>query len=172
MESTTERFNKAKRLSKIAERIGFAIWQIQELEGACATFLILASEATPGIGVEAGLALEKAAKAKTFGRLLAGLKKKGTLEPDLEQRLDNILSERNWLVHRSRASSRSAVYHDTDAKKTIQRIDDIAQEALALLREIGKKVSEIAESCNISEIQLNQSAQQILAGWRKSDPSS
>jgi len=101
--------DKANRLFAITQQVGFALWQLQELEGACATYYVLVEEAEFGMGEETGNALEEKAKKKTFGATIHKLGKAGLLTEDVEVRFKDLLSERNWLVHSSRASSRIAI---------------------------------------------------------------
>jgi len=39
MERSNDQASKAERLTKITQKIGYALWQIQELEGASAEYL-------------------------------------------------------------------------------------------------------------------------------------
>ncbi|MDZ7778946.1 MAG: hypothetical protein U5R14_03280 [Gemmatimonadota bacterium] len=86
--------------------VGYALWQLQVLEEGLATFLVLRHYATLGMGQEAAQPLVDKAEARTMGSLLRELVTKGSVDPDLGDRLAGLLAERNWLVHRSRRESR------------------------------------------------------------------
>ena len=45
---------KEKRLDKITRGIGFALWQIQELEGVTAEYFVLLAQAKKEMGLDAG----------------------------------------------------------------------------------------------------------------------
>ncbi len=135
-----ENIGKANRLNAIAERIGFAIWQLQELERSSAQYYVLIVKASPGMGIEKGKVLLDDALSKTFGKTVSRLQKSGRVPDELMIRLQKLLDERNWLVHNSRATSRSAVHDQTVCHQLIQRINGIADEALALLGEVVKQV--------------------------------
>ena len=43
----------ADRLAAITQQVGFALWQLQALEGATAQYYVLIAQAVRGMGVEA-----------------------------------------------------------------------------------------------------------------------
>ena len=45
---------EAERLKIITQRIGFALWQIQELEGVSAQYFVIVTQAKKGMGEAAG----------------------------------------------------------------------------------------------------------------------
>ena len=65
MKDLAHQLEKADRLAAITQRIGFALWQIQELEGVSAQYFVLVVQAKKGMGLAAGNALEEKAKKKT-----------------------------------------------------------------------------------------------------------
>ena len=103
----THQHQIANRLSAVTQTVGFALWQLQELEGASAQYFVLLAQAEKGMGLVAGAALIEKAQSKTFGATIHQIAKAGLLSPELETRFTNLLAERNWLVHSSRATSRS-----------------------------------------------------------------
>jgi hypothetical protein len=105
MTSFHEELQKADRLDLIARKVGFALWQLQELEGSAAQYLVLVAKAKPGIGLAAGQALVEEAQSRTFGRTISDLLKTGRLAQAVEVRFETVLVERNWLVHQSRSTS-------------------------------------------------------------------
>ena len=137
MDPLAAHFDKAQRLSEITQRVGFTLWQLQELEGVATTYFVLLAEAKRGMGTDAGEILVAKAQGRTFGVTIRQLKTAGLLTAELEQRFRKLLSERNWLVHSSRADSRAAVHSNSEFGALLFRLDRIAEEALALLREIG-----------------------------------
>lgn len=155
----------AERLNLVSQRVGFALWQLQELEGVVATYLVLSSRATRGMGESAGNALLVAALSKPFGQTIGDLKKAGKLPAPLIDPVDHLLHERNWLVHRSRASSRIAVRRDDHCADLVSRLNAIGDKALALIREFGLLVEAIATSHGVSAAYIDTESSKILKKW-------
>ena len=160
---------KANRLSAITQQVGFALWQLQELEGVCATYYVLVEEAKIWMGEVAGNAMEEKAKKKTFGRTIHKLVKAGVLDTEIEARLKNLLSERNWLVHSSRASSRSAIHSDAHMTDLLNRLNKISEESLALLKNVGKRTEDYVKKYGVSEEYIERKSKEILEQWHSTD---
>jgi len=164
-----QQMQKANRLKEITQRIGFAIWQLQELEGVSAQYFVLLGQAKKGMGEAAGNDLVKKAKKKTFGRTIQNLKKKGLLSTELESRFLKILSERNWLVHRSRSENRDAVHSDIAMQRLMSRIDAMADESLALLKEIVSLSIAYVKKHDVNEDFIYKKAEELLNQWHASE---
>jgi len=158
-------FEKANRLNAITQRVGFALWQIQELEGCTARYLILVTQARRGMGTKAGNELLDKALGKTFGTTIHRVTKAGLLSADLERRFCVLLRERNWLVHKSRAQSRNAIHSDPVAEKIILRLDAMADESNALLSEIGTLAERHVKNLGISQQQIEEATNRLLEQW-------
>lgn len=156
---------KADRLAAIAERIGIALWQLQELESGAAHYLALKTKATRGMGQAAGDELIAKALGCPFGVTPRDIAGASLFEPSLQTRFDALLAERNWLVHKSLASSRSAVQADAPASALIARINAIAEESLALLRVVGAMVEAFVVGSGVSPEYIDKQAAVILRGW-------
>lgn len=169
MGSFDQQTQAAIRLDAIAQKVGFALWQIQELEGMAAGYFVLLVQAKKGMGHAEGMALVEKAQSKTLGVTVQKITKAGLLSSELETRFDNLLSERNWLVHRSRADSRAAVHHDADVSNLILRLEAIADESLDLMTEIRKLVESHALQHGVSKKQVYKNAKDLLEQWHSSD---
>ena len=162
----------ADRLSAITQKVGFALWQLQELEGVSAQYFVLLVQAEKGMGLNEANALIEKAQHKTFGATIHQLTRAGLLSLGLDTRFTNLLAERNWLVHKSRASSRSAIHSDTSMNKLISRLDAIADESLALIKEVAVLVDRFVKiHGGITEQQINEKTNQLLEEWHASDAS-
>lgn len=170
MSEFTKQIAKAERLHTVTQLVGFALWQLQELESATAQYYVLVALATRGIGLKVGDAVVEEAQSKTFGSTVTKLIKTKDLPDDVEVRFKALLKERNWLVHGSRSTSRDAIYSDASFAKLIERLDLIAEEALLLLRIIGKATEEHVMRHGVSNEQINELAKQTLKTWQGSDP--
>lgn len=172
MESLDMQLQKANLLEVITQRIGFAIWQIQELEGCAAQYLVLMTQATRGMGEEAGNELVRKAQEKTLGSTIHQARKAGILDETLERRFTALLEERNWLVHKSRGRSRGAIHNIQYADTVIRRIDVMAEEAGALLTEVERLVERRVKSSGIAqnEQQVQERARRLLEEWHNQSP--
>jgi len=165
MKDIEAQIEMANRLSVITQQVGFALWQLQELEGSCATYYVLVEQATLGMGEEAGNALEKKAKRKTLGATIHKIAKAGLLGVDTETRFKKLLSERNWLVHSSRAGSRNAIHHESQMHTLVERLESISDESLSLLKHIERLTGEYVKQHGVSEEYVNQKSNEILNQW-------
>jgi len=169
MDTIAQRLETADRLNEILRRVGFALWQIQELESVAAQYFVLLSQAQKGMGLQAGNILIEEAQKKTFGATIRRLAQSGLLTPGIERGLNDLLAERNWLVHKSRANSRSAPYNDVAARKLFGRLDRIAEQALALLKEIGELTECFAKKHGTTEEYIKETSKRLLDEWRYAD---
>ena len=156
---------KSDRLSVIAERIGFALWQLQELERISAYYLVLKTKATLGMGAKAGQELIDKAVSRTFGMTLREISGANLFDQKLQVRFSALLSERNWLVHKSRADSRSAIHGDDPAIILIDRVNSIADESLALMHEVMLLAGAFSQEYGVSEELANEQAEATIRGW-------
>ncbi len=165
MSALEEQSERASRLSAITQQVGFALWQLQELEGACATYYVLVEEATLEMGEEAGNSLEEKEKKKTFGRTIHRLVNAGLLSEEIEARFKYLLSERNWLVHSSRASSRNAIHSDSNMEPLLKRLEKIADESLKLLKHVGSLIESYVKKHGVTEEYIDKKSKEILEQW-------
>jgi uncharacterized protein YutE (UPF0331/DUF86 family) len=169
MDNLAHRLEMADRLSQVFHRLGFVLWQIQELESVAAQYFVLVAEAQKGMGLDAGNALIEKAQKKTFGATVSRFSKAGLLPPDLEGRFKHLLAERNWLVHRSRTDSRNVAHHDAAAMKLVDRLDAIAEESLALSKEIAELTERFVKKHGVTEEYIRKTAKHLLEEWHKPD---
>ena len=162
---TNDRLVKADRFAAIMQQIGFAIWQLQELEWATAHYLTLRFRAKRGIGQEAGTALLEAAGRRTFGSLLKELSQSGILAPELAERLNAALDDRNWLVHRSRRENRGVLNSDEQCAILIAKLERISDGALSLLKEVGQLIERYALDSGVSKELVDREAERLLTQW-------
>lgn len=160
---------KADRLTAVTQSVGFALWQLQELEGTCAQYFVLVAHAKPGMGLDAGLALVDKAQSKTFGSTVTQLAKAKQLPQEIEDRFKVLLAERNWLVHSSRSSSRNAIHDDHACEILLNRLEKIAEEARLLLSEIGKSGESFVKRHGLSTVKIDALAADTLRQWHGED---
>lgn len=168
MPRTGDALQQADRLSVVTQRIGYALWQLQELEGVAAHYVVLVTQVQRGMG-ETGNALLSAALKLPFGATLKQMMNAGLLESSLEGRFKNILNERNWLVHKSRGASRDAIHSEAAMQKVVERVDAMAEEALSLLRELGSLCERYVQDRGVSKHFIDEQANALLEQWHNSD---
>jgi hypothetical protein len=117
------------------------------------------------MGTKAGNELLGKTFGKTFGATIHKITKAGLLSIVLERRFCELLRERNWLVHKSRAQSRNAIHSDPVAEKIIRRLDAMADESKALLSEIGVLAERHVKNYGISQEHIEEAATRLLEQW-------
>lgn len=165
MAMSDDLFQQAERLAAVTQKVGFTLWQIQELEGCAAQYFVLLAQATPRMGLDAGNALVDKALGKTFGQTIHQLAKAGLLSAELEQRFTSLLGERNWLVHKSRRESRDAIYSDSAMMRLINRLEAMEEESRALLRQIGGLTEKHVLGVGITPRQVDEITARLLEQW-------
>lgn len=166
-----DQIESAERLAAILEQVGFALWQLQELEGCAAQYFVLLAQATQGMGRAPGEALVEKAQRKTFGATIHQLVKAGLLDDELSSRFTGLLEERNWLVHRSRADSRGAIHGDDAMQTLLLRIELIGTEAEALLNAVVAQVQRFVTERGVSKQEIDRATRQLLQQWQSADAS-
>ena len=154
-------------LQEVLYRVGFALWQIQELESVLTYYLVMVHKLEPGIAQEEAEAVFEKTRKKTFGQLLGELKGQDTVRSDLVQRLDNFVEHRNWLAHRSRGESREEVYQAHRNQELFARLDWIAKEALAIGRLLLSEHTDHLKSHGVDMIVVEKLAAATMERWQK-----
>lgn len=162
---TVNHLVKADRLAAITQRIGFALWQLQELEWATTNYLVVRLRAKRGIGEEAGGTLLKSVGKRPFGSLLKELSDAGVLEPELAQKLQAVLKDRNWLVHRSRRENRAVLTSDEQCATLIAKLESISAEALSMLKQVGQLLERYVLESGVSKEFIDQESERLLVQW-------
>ncbi len=169
LESDPDHYLREARLGVITQRVGFVVWQLQELEGIAAQFLVLRTKAKKGMGVDAGQALVRKAENRTFGVTLREISEAKLFEPELQAKFESLLSERNWVVHKSRASSRSVIYSDLAANMLLDRLDKIAAHSLELMRAVSTLTESFVIQHGVSKQFIDRESEKTLAKWHGDD---
>lgn len=162
MTSLHTQLRRAERLDLIAQKVGFALWQLQELEASAAQYLVLVTQAKPGMELAAAQALVEEAQSKVFGKTITRLLKTNQLSQPVELRFQALLVERNWLVHQSRHTSRDAVHGDASCTKLVVRLDALAEEARLLIREVLVHAEAFLRKRGVTTKQIEAVVEQTL----------
>lgn len=133
--------------------IGVAVWHIQYVEDVLVTFVVAKkhkrSPTTKHIAYER---LERERKG-TLGSIYSRAKDEGIIPKNIEARFENFLSERNWLIHKSRTESSTHLYDDILRNKMINRIKTICDESIKLKKLLFEEFQSflISESIDIDK---------------------
>lgn len=86
-------------LNEVVAQVGFALWQIQILEGTVGAYLVFVHQATPALArSEVEKMFAKTGKS-TLGQLLRAIRATHNPPQNLVEQLDLFVPRRNWLVH-------------------------------------------------------------------------
>ncbi|WP_166213074.1 hypothetical protein [Cognatiluteimonas telluris] len=165
IELTDDLLRKSARVTAFCDRIGFAVWQLQDLETVCAKYLMLRTCIKEGVTENDYDDLVAKALGKPFGATLRAAAEANVFSGALQTRFKEILSERNWLIHKSRLDNRAAFYSDSAAHDLIQRIDLISAGVRELMIEIDKLIDSDAIESGIDLADLGRRTDEMLSTW-------
>ena len=160
---------KASRLEVLARRVGFAVLQIQALEGASAQYLVLRSKVKRGMEADEAQRIVDKARRETFGTTVSLMKDAGLLSEDLEKRFKALLKERNWLVHRSRSENSAALASDESTTALLARIDGTEAESRKLLHALAELSEAFVLESGVSAEAIRAATADIVHGWEDND---
>jgi hypothetical protein len=156
----------AERFDTICRQLGLTLWRLQELEGAVAKYYVLVALATRGMGMEAGIALEKTLEGNTFGRTIGLLKAADKIPSEISMRLPAVLKERNWVVHSSLHQELGAIYSDHHCKALMLRLETLTSDTVEILRHIATAAQDFALKGGVDAMEIESFTHQILEKWR------
>jgi hypothetical protein len=127
----------AMELSEFYHRIGAALWNLQYLEDALVSFLVMKmihERRCSGQTITAGAAEVLLAEQRrlTLGPLIGSCKKHKIIRQNFEPRFEAFKLERHWLVHRSLIDSGDDLYDDAAREKVFNRVATLIEEADSL----------------------------------------
>lgn len=155
----------AERLAALMQQVGFALWQLQELENTAAGYIVVRLRNARGAGVERGAAISTEVERLPLGRLVSDLAQAGVVAPDLASRLKTLLDDRNWLVHRSRREHRGVLSSDAMFAGLLTRLEGIADRALALNKELASEMEEYVVGSGVSRDFIDREAERLARSW-------
>gem|GEM_PF-1055679 len=156
---------RAERLESLTQAVGFALWQLQILEGSTAQYYVLVELAEPMMGEDNGNVLVEKAQRNTFGASISQLGRAKRLPDPILARFKVLLRERNWLVHGSRSGSQIALADATAFVELHSRLELITEEAGSLLKQIAALSEKFVVGKGISVELIATKTAEILAQW-------
>lgn len=155
----------ADRLAALMQAVGFALWQLQELENTAASFIAVRLRSTRGVGLERGGEIAAEVEGRTLGRMVKELVAGGVVSDEIGSRLAIVLEERNWLVHRARRETRGILGSDDIYGGTMRRLEVLADRSLALTKELGAAVEAYVIDSGVSPEFIEQEGERIARSW-------
>ncbi|HEY2852761.1 MAG TPA: hypothetical protein VGJ18_07955 [Gemmatimonadaceae bacterium] len=160
-----ERLEQSQRVAHLLQRVGYALWQLAEVEYAAATHVVVRLRAVKGAGLAMAEPIEAAVHRKTFGQIVSELRDSGMLEERLALRLQALLNDRNWLVHRAKRESRGVIHDAAQYESLVSRLDRIADDALALQKDLAGELEGYVLKLGVSREYIDKEAQRLAREW-------
>lgn len=147
-------------LDYLFNRIGTAIWHLQNVEGAIVPFIIVKGIAKELNSLPKRRADELEAKYNkmTLGQLIGQLTNLALVEETLLKRLKTFNSERKWIVHNSVRESGDHLYTLSGRNNFFIRVEAFIEEAISLHHHIGDLLTDYVVSKGASIDQINRIA--------------
>lgn len=161
------RLEMAGRLDAVLRCLGYALWQLQELETAIATCVVVRLRDSRGVGTVAGTAISASVEKRTLGQLLHELSGAGVLTDDQVARLRDLLEDRNWLVHRSRRDHRGILTDDIELRALVERLEGVSERTLVLLKEVGAEIERYVVSTGVPQELIDREAARLVESWEE-----
>jgi hypothetical protein len=152
-------------LRDILSQVGFALWQIQSLEFTIAHYLVMVHKLEPGVARTTAEKVFDDTSKKTLGNLLGDLRRHENPSSPLVKKLEMFVPKRNWLVHSSRHVSQQHVFTASKRHILLRRLDNISDDALAIMKEFYIAMEAHLETHGITRKQFGSIADKIMKSW-------
>lgn len=152
-------------LFRAFQDVGFALWQIQELENTLAHYLVIVHKVEPGVAKDVAEGILEKTRKKTLGQLVNDLRSKEKVPTELLERLEGFVEHRNWLAHRSRGESRKHLYQEELHHIFFDRVEWVADEALSLGKAFCEEITRHVVKHGVSKEYIERTAAGIMREW-------
>jgi hypothetical protein len=168
MKTNLPKFNPNEVL-ELYETLGYSLWMLQSLELSLSHYLVLAHKISTDTAVAQVKQIFEQTSTKTLGSLLSDLKKYNDLFFEkIIKKLENVLEDRNWLVHKVYAVNQSDMFSEYKASNSILKIRKIGDDAIELSKFISKNTDEVITNKGFYTIQeLDRRTKEIMDSWTK-----
>lgn len=156
---------QATRLAALMQSVGFAVWQLQELETTAITFAVIRLRATRGMGEVAGRALLEKGERRTLGHVLQELRAQGLIAGPVDDDLRDVLNQRNWLVHRARRETRGVLTDDSRLSDLLVHLDTLADRAVSLQKMLAHEIETYVFSSGVDRETVEREAEEVARQW-------
>lgn len=132
--------------------LGEAVCAVQHVEDALSHSIVL-KKIKPRLKSEADQCLERH-RSYTLGKAITIAEKANLYPESLQQKLRDLLTERNWLIHKSIAHSRDEWDLNINREELIGRIKAVVTQAQKLQTLIEKDLIEFSEANGVNMSQV------------------
>lgn len=155
-------------VATLFQLLGKSVWYLQHLEDALSTSIALKRDIkTRGsISEERANHILASHRKRTLGGSIEVARKAEIFTKIIQERLDEFLLERNWLIHRLIHENGSDMNVNGRREKLLQRIEDFVDEAQSLQRAIGEDLLQFVASQGVSLDWVEAHAQKEFAKGR------
>jgi hypothetical protein len=152
-------------LDDVARQIGYAVWDLQELEWMLGRLWVLTRPDIRGAGPEVAAPVLERADKRTFGTAFRELIGAGLFDSDLAARLGEIVDERNWIVHRSRRDNRGIVNSRARCAAFLARLERAQEESAELRELVFALVTRETAAVGTQQDVVDRQADRLLQEW-------
>ena len=159
------RLEKGAKFERLMQAVGFALWELQELERTAADYAVIRVRGHRSMEPERAAALLASAERATFGGALTELEAAGVVPGAMATRLRALLDDRNWLVHRSRAGSRGILADPEAYAQLTERLERMSDRARELLKELAQEFEDYVVAQGVDRAQIDAESARLARAW-------
>lgn len=141
-----------------------ALYEVQALEAALFSLLVLAADRSPDEALVTAAALINGGEPRIFDEALSSTRCHGLNE--IGRRLASVAAERAWLVHRSGFVSHAALSDPEKATALVGRLQHIAAEARQLKARVDSLVAQHLSHAGLSEEEAITRRNDVIELWQ------
>lgn len=145
--------------------IAHALLQVQALEAALFTYLVLAQDDSPEQAGVKTTTLFDSGEARGLKHLMSELRDRGLPEGELDEKFWRVVNERNWLVHRSGYESQAALSVSQKTLLLLKRLEYMSDEAHALKVQIEHLVQHHLSIRGLSKQEIDKTTDETVGLW-------
>ncbi len=152
-------------LAALHQELGSTLWLIQALEDTLAHLITIVLKVPRGTAIEEADKILDATRKGTLGKLLKTVKESIDLPSKFEERVDEFLKQRNWLVHRSWRQHHTDIYHPEKLLVLLSKINAIGNESASLNIEFMKILEKYVLSIGVKPEEITERANKTIDSW-------
>lgn len=139
--------------------LGKATWFLQNMEDALCTFIALAQCSGSLVSPRDAYAYLAKTRKKTLGIIVGEALARQIIPKGLDERLSNLVEERNWMIHRSNHENSVHLLDDLKRHKLIDRIASIYSETQLVTKQVSEVLFAWCRARGMDEVRAERIAQ-------------
>jgi hypothetical protein len=152
--------------SEFYRLLGRALWAVGHFEYRLVHIIVVVFKSPFKSSEAVNNAVEQEFQ-KTLGRLLKEFRRYCDIAPDLDRRLDNFKSERDWLCHRIYWQNHTNLFNRQKLESLFLRLETFKQEARELDNFFDQIFEQWRKKNNISDEEVERKTRATLDEWKK-----